>query len=230
MRKIKLAAAGGRWQFLLTATCCCLLIFAGYSSQAQEWNLKQDEDGIKVYTRLATGSEYEDVHCTLKIKVRLSSFIAMLKDIEGYTEWAFNCTEANLIKTINDTVQIFYTHTYLPWPASDRDFILRMTLKQDPNTLVVKTNSYCVPGFVKEKEGIVRVTNLKNNWKITPKPGGFLEVDYFASLGPGGDVPAWLINATITYGPMQSMQKVRNLLEGGKYKNAVFWFVKELGE
>lgn len=207
-----------------------LFLLVAFPSFSQEWNLKKDEDGIKIYTRLAPGSEYEDVRCTLKIKARLSSFTAMLKDVQGYTEWAFNCLEAKLLETINDTVQIFYTHTYLPWPASDRDFILRMSIKQDPKTLAVKTKSYCVKGYVEEKEGLVRVLNLENAWKLTPKLGGFLEVDYFASLGPGGDVPAWLINSTVTYGPLQTMQKVRKLLEGGKYKNVVFWFIKELGE
>ena len=207
-----------------------LILFVSLPAFSQEWNLKKEEDGIKIFTRFIPGTEFEEVRCTVSIKTRLSSFVAMLKDIEGYTEWAFNCVETKLLETINDTVLIYYTHTSLPWPANDRDLILRLSLYQDPLTFEVKTNAYSVPGFVKEKEGIVRITNAKTAWNLSPRPGGFVEVDYFASFGAGGSIPAWLINSTITYGPLQSMQKIKKLLEDGKYKNAVFWFVKELRE
>jgi len=194
---------------------------------SQDWELKKEEDGIKVYTRLPEGSELEEVRATVRIKTSLSAFTALLKDVPGYTAWAYNCVEAKLIEAINDTAQIYYTHTSIPWPASDRDLVMRSSLKQDPQTLVIKTQTRCVPALVEEKEGIVRVQNGKTAWTLTPVPGGFVDVDYFVSLDPGGSVPAWMVNSTIATGPLHALQQVKILLEGGKYKNEKFWFVKE---
>lgn len=194
---------------------------------AQEWKLKKEEDGIKVYTRLVAGSKIEEVRCTAEVKARLSAFTAMLKDVKGYPEWAYNCVESKLIEIISDTSQIYYSRTDLPWPASDRDLVFRSSLKQDPKTLIIKTRSYSVHEKAEEKDGVVRVKKGNTSWTLTPKPGGIIQVDYFVSVDPGGSVPAWLANSTITYGPLNTLQRVKKLLEGGKYSNAEFWFVKE---
>jgi len=204
--------------------------FVPASSFSQTWELKNNEDGIKIFTRLVPGNDIEDVRCSFNIRTNLSSFVALLKDIKGYPEWAFNCLETKLLEAINDSVLIYYQNTYLPWPVNDRDFVLRQSIKQDPITQIVKTSVSCIPGYVKVKEDVVRLTSGNTSWNLTPKPGGFISVDYIASVGQGGSLPAWLVNSTIEYGPLQSMQKIRKLLEGGKYKNAQFWFIKELLE
>lgn len=196
---------------------------------AQEWTLKKNEDGIKVYTRLPEGSKLEEVRATVRVKASLSAFAALLKDVDGYIEWAYNCVESKIVKAVCDTAQCYYTHTDLPWPASDRDLIFRSSLKQDSATLIIKTNSVCVPDMLKQNDGIVRIRTGRTSWTLTPLSGGFVDVDYFASIDPGGSVPTWLVNSTIDMGPFNTLQKVRELLEGGKYKNATFWFVKELG-
>jgi hypothetical protein len=207
-----------------------LLILLSFPAQAQEWTLKKNEDGIKVYTRLPEGSSLDEVRATVRVKTTLSAFTALLKDVPGYKDWAYNCVEAKIIKVVCDTAQCYYTQTDLPWPVSNRDLIFRSSLKQDSITLIIKTNSVCVPDMLEENEGIVRIRSGSTSWTLTPLSRGFVDVDYFASIDPGGTVPAWLINSTIDMGPYNTLKNVRKLLEGGKYKNATFWFVKELGK
>lgn len=204
-----------------------LFMLVSLTSFAQEWKLEKDEDGIKVYTRLPKGAKLEELRATVRIKTSLSAFTALLKDVPGYTEWAYNCVESRLVKAISDTVQCYYTHTNLPWPATDRDLIFRSSLKQDPVSCVIKTYSYSVPTMMEEKDKIVRIKEGHTSWTLTPVKEGVVDVEYVASLDPGGSLPAWLVNSTITYGPVNTMQRVRNLLENGKYKDARFWFVKE---
>ncbi len=205
-----------------------LIFFATMPAFSQDWELKKEEDGIKIYTRLPEGSKLEEVRSTVRVKTSLSAFTALLKDVPGYTAWAYNCVEAKLIEAINDTAQIYYSHTSLPWPASDRDLVMRSSLKQDPQTLIIKTNTRCVPEMAEEKEGIVRVKTGKTSWTLTPIRGGFVDVDYFVSLDPGGNIPAWMVNYTIATGPLHALQTAKMLLENGKYKDSKFWFVKEM--
>lgn len=206
------------------------ILFLSLSAFAQEWTLKKNEDGIKVYTRLPEGSSLDEVRATVRVKTTLSAFTALLKDVDGYKAWAYNCVESKVIKMVCDTAQCYYTQTDLPWPVSNRDLIFRSSLKQDSTTLVIKTNSVCVPDMLAENEGIVRIRGGRSAWTLTPVAGGYVDVDYFASIDPGGTIPAWLINSTIDTGPYNTLKNVRELLEGGKYKNTTFWFVKELGE
>lgn len=226
MKKKKLAVGSSSRQSWVT-TCCCLLLLS-FPAFSQEWKLSKEEDGIKVYTRLPEGAKFDEVRATVRVKTSLSSFTALLKDVPGYTEWAYNCVESKMLIAICDTAQCYYTHTGLPWPASDRDQIFRSSLKQDAQTKVVKTNSVCVPDMLKDNDGIVRIREGRTSWTLTPVAGGFVDVDYYANIDPGGSVPAWLVNSTIDMGPYNTLRKVRELLEGGKYKNAEFWFVKEL--
>lgn len=204
-----------------------ILLFS-FLSFAQEWKLKKEEDGIKIYTRLPVGSDIEEVRSTVRIKSSLTAFATLLKDVDGYVEWAYNCVEAKLIEAINDTAQIYYSHTDLLWPVSDRDLVFLFSLKQDPQTLVIKTNSYSVTEKVPLKEGIVRVRKGRTSWTITPKPGGYVEVDYYVSIDPAGSIPAWLVNSTITTGPLNTLQKVRQLLESGRYAASTFDLIREL--
>ncbi len=206
------------------------ILFLSLSAFAQEWTLKKNEDGIKVYTRLPEGSSLDEVRATVCVKTTLSAFTALLKDVDGYKAWAYNCVESKVIKMVCDTAQCYYTQTDLPWPVSNRDLIFRSSLKQDSTTLVIKTNSVCVPDMLAENEGIVRIRGGRSAWTLTPIAGGYVDVDYFASIDPGGTIPAWLINSTIDTGPYNTLKNVRKLLEGGKYKSTTFWFVKELGE
>jgi hypothetical protein len=207
-----------------------LLILCSFPAYAQEWTLKKNEEGIKVYTRLPEGSKLEEVRATVRVKTSLSAFTALLKDVPGYTDWAYNCVESKMVLAICDTAQCYYSHTSLPWPASDRDLIFRSSLKQDEETKIIRTNSVCVPDMLDENEGIVRIREGITAWTLTPVAGGFVDVNYYVNINPGGSVPAWLVNSTIDMGPFNALQKVRELLEGGKYKNATFWFIKELGE
>jgi len=204
----------------------CFLFFS-FSVFSQEWKLKKEEGGIKVYSRLPENSKLEEVRATVTVKTSLSSFTALLKDVDGYKDWAYNCVESKLVKAENDTAQCYYSHTHLPWPASDRDLVFRSSLKQDTITCVIKTNSYCVPWMLKENDGIVRVKQGRTSWTLTPKPGGLVDVVYFISIDPGGSIPAWIVNYTIAFGPIYTLQKVQEILEGGKYKNTDFWFIKE---
>lgn len=205
-----------------------LFMLLSLTSFAQEWKLAKEEDGIKVYTRLPEASKLEELRATVRIKTSLSAFTALLKDVPGYKEWAYNCVESELVKVICDTVQCYYTHSDLPWPVSDRDLVFRSSLKQDPLTCVIKTNSYSVHDMMEEKDKIVRIKEGRTSWMATPQKGGVVDVEYFATIDPGGSIPAWLVNSTITYGPIYTLQRVRKLLEEGKYKDAEFSFIKEL--
>jgi hypothetical protein len=205
-----------------------LLILFSLPAFSQEWTLKKNEDGIKVYSRLPEGEKLEEVRATVRVKTSLSAFTALLKDVPGYKAWAYNCVESKVLKVVCDTAQCYYTQTDLPWPVSNRDLIFRSSLKQDSATLVIRTNSVCMPEMLDETEDVVRIKEGRTAWTLTPVAGGYVDVDYYACIDPGGTVPAWLINSTIDMGPYNTLQKVREMLEGGLHKNATFWFVKEL--
>src|SRR5690606_21545152 len=85
-------------------------------------------------------------------------------DIRSLQKWNFKTRKSELIRKVSDTSWIFYMNHHLGWPVQDRDHVSRVTLIKKGNeqtiTIVPANN------VLKEKEGIVRLTNFKGFWYL----------------------------------------------------------------
>jgi hypothetical protein len=99
------------------------------------WQLKKDQDGIKVYTKSAENSHYDELKVETTLTATLSSLAALILDIDNYQNWSFNTEKAYVLKKVGPGDLYFYTLIHSPWPASDRDlpFIYRSARTRVPN-------------------------------------------------------------------------------------------------
>ena len=56
---------------------------------------------------------------------RSSRCSAVIADVPRQTEWMYDCDESRLIRADGPDVVLLYNRTSAPWPASDRDVVLR---------------------------------------------------------------------------------------------------------
>lgn len=62
-------------------------LFISFISAAQEWELKDEQDGIKVYTRSVPNSDIKAVKVEATVEATLSQLAAVILDIPASGEW-----------------------------------------------------------------------------------------------------------------------------------------------
>lgn len=195
------------------------------SDRSKGWNLRKNENGIAVYTRYASNSDIKEIWVVDTVKTTLSAVVAVLLDTKNYSNWVYRCRICKTLKIINDKEQYDYELTSVPWPFEDRDVITDSKISQDSVTKVVTVNSKGAPDYIPDSTGVVRIKNFHSIYTLTKLTDGRIKVDYALYGDPGGNIPAWLINANIVVGPYNSTLEMNKQL--AKYQSANYSFIIE---
>jgi hypothetical protein len=206
-------------------SCFLLLTVLSFAAGKEDWELKKDENGIKVYTRLSEGSNLKEVRVVNEVHSSLSAIVALLLDTKNYPSWIYACSEAQTLKLVNDKEQYQYTVTDVPWPVSDRDVVSYFKIEQNAPTGIVTMTNSGMADYIPEKSGRVRVQHFQSKYTLTPAEDGIVKVEFELYLDPGGSVPAWLINANIVTAPYNTTVSMSKQLPN--YQTASYSFIKE---
>lgn len=201
-----------------------LICLAGRVCAQQKWQLKKDDDGIKVYTANTENSNFKSIKVECLVKATATQLIAFLLDVTRQHEWVYGTKSTTLLKTIRPNELVFYSEVSVPWPCTNRDYISQLTINQVSPQLVT-IDAHAEPNFLPVKPGLVRVQKSVAHWEITPTPLGSLIV-YTLQFDPGGSVPAWLTNLFVTKGPYETFQRLRAEVAKPAYQNAHVDFIK----
>ncbi|KGO90341.1 START domain-containing protein [Flavobacterium suncheonense] len=170
-----------------------------------------DKEGIKIYLTKLDTTPFKEYRAIMTVKANIDTVAKQILDIRSLQKWNFKTRKSELIRKVSDTSWIFYMNHHLGWPVQDRDHVSRVTLIKKGNeqtiTIVPANN------VLKEKEGIVRLTNFKGFWylkKITEDQTLVVQQIYG---NPGGSIPAFMVNMVVTKGPFESFKELRRRVE-----------------
>lgn len=104
---------------LLFSAFLPLLAFCLQAQNTEDWKLKSDKNGVKVYYR-STGDVHE-IKLRYRMKARMSNLMHVLNEVETYPVWGYKVAESHLVKKVSDNEMYYYTLIDFPWPLSDRD-------------------------------------------------------------------------------------------------------------
>lgn len=208
--------------YIITLVLTVMLFFTGFSAvQAQNnWALSTEHDGIKVYTRPGANSKLKAIKVMSDIQAGSSQLLAAVLDIKTCSEWVYHSKQNVMIKQVSPLELFYYSEIEVPWPAENRDFVVHIEAEQDPKTKVITVTSPCIPGYIDEKEHIVRIRHSVGNWTITPLGKNLVRAEYVLEVDPGGSIPAWLINLFATKGPLETFRKLKTHVQNDEYKRA----------
>jgi hypothetical protein len=216
-----------RLKFLLLLTLCAIGHTRAQEDRRQEsWELKKDENGIRVYSRIGDSSRCDDLRVETTLPGKPSSLAALILDVGNYPNWSFNNEKAFVLKKIGPAELYFYSLIHSPWPASDRDLAIHLHIRQDTATGKLYITAEENANYIPEKTGIVRVPLSVERWTVTPSPGDKLKISYELRLDPGAAAPAWLINLFSAKGPYETFLHIREQLQKPRYRDAALPFIK----
>ena len=191
------------------------------------WKLHSDKDGIQIYTKTVSNSAFKALKTVCTVETSLSRLAAVLLDVKNTKDWVYATKVCSLIKQVNPAELYYYSEVSLPWPASNRDFIIHIAVSQDPATKVLTVIAENKPAYIPGKKNIVRIQQSGAHWLITPQANGMVKVEYTMQVDPGGLLPAWLVNMFVSKGPYQTFVKLREQVKKPIYNNIHLGFIKD---
>lgn len=203
----------------------CSLSITIYSQT--NWVLSNEKDGLKVYYKDGSDSKVKELKFTFTVNSTLSAIVSLLDDVSSYPKWVYKMDESKVLDRISEKEMYYYNVMDFPWPLSDRDMISHTRIYQDKETKIVTSHSLGAPSHITEIEDIVRIKTLEIKYIIKPNFDGTITIDYYLKSDPAGNLPAWLINLALEYGPTETIKSFRNLLKQEPYKSAQLDYILE---
>jgi hypothetical protein len=184
-----------------------------FDPSAVDWTLKDQRDGITVYTRRSEISSFNDIRVEMDLPGTIAQLTSILLDVEKYPQWAYCTKSAVLVKRTGNNDLIYYSEIRAPWPLSNRDFYAEMTFSWDSARHSLCLVSKGLKDFQPEKSGLVRVPRSKAVWNISTKSDKVIHLQYTLEIDPGGGLPAWIVNMFATRGPMETFTNLRKKMQ-----------------
>jgi DNA repair exonuclease SbcCD nuclease subunit len=179
---------------------------------AKDWHLVKQKNGIEVFT--APGGH--DGLKQIKVMAEMSGSLQRVKEIFSniplQESWVFATRKSYLVKKPDENSMLYYNETGLPWPASNRDVVIRMVIEKDASHKSVQIRQEAEPGTLPVHKGLVRVQHLFGLWDFTENGNNKLKAVYFLDVDPGGSLPAWIVNLFMAKGPYETFVKLQQLL------------------
>lgn len=173
----------------------------------KDWKLVKDTDGIQVYTRMAENSKFKEIRIQALFKANIDTLFNKLNNPDTYTDWVYKCTQGKILEKKNDQEFHYYTVSNLPFPAKNRDMVVKCKQWVDEDGTKY-SHSVAAPDFIPTNNNLVRIPHFVSNWKIIPLANGMIQVDYTALADPGGKIPIWMVNLAVSAGPFKTMKKL----------------------
>lgn len=180
---------------------------------AEGWILAKDKNGIKIFTRHIEGSEIKEFQATVKIKTNMNSALALYQDPSKCADWVPDCMKSEILEKVSDSKFFSYTQIHNPWPFQNRDYALEHDVIKNSATGETLIEFKDVKERVSENKCCVRMNMVKGFWKFTQTQDGYLDVTYRYHFHPGGKIPVSAINAALPDLPMETLTKMRKILE-----------------
>jgi ribosome-associated toxin RatA of RatAB toxin-antitoxin module len=210
---------------LLLIFVCFFFCHAANSQDG--WTLKKDNNGIKVFSRKATGLRVNELKVETILEGSLSQLAAVLTDVKNHENWVYKTIKSEVLKETGAANIYYYSEIDAPWPFNNRDLVVQMTIQQNAQTRVMTILVDNVNDYVELKKNLVRISFLHVTWTVTPLNNNQVKVEYQIQINPGDGVPAWLINLFATSGPYETFSNLKEKIKLPQYQQVSFPFLTD---
>ena len=200
-------------------TCSLISALLFLSTACFAWDLEQDDDGIKVFTKEIEGSDFKAFKGEMDTQAQLDEVLSVIRDVESMDEWLHECVDSQIMETTEEGEIIVYQETSAPWPVSNRNFVLKMKVDRAEDASNAKVSFTALVEPEVPNDECVRVTELNGSWTLTQTNEESLNVVYQTSADPAGDIPSWLANAFVVDQPYNTLKNLRERVQKNRQKS-----------
>jgi hypothetical protein len=208
----------------LGVVCIIIVCFTGTWAHGAEWKKIGESDGITGYTRATPRSKVEQMKGVGIIDAPVPVVEALIRDVPAATEFMYKCKESSFVNTTEhksskDAVY-FYNVTSMPYPVSSRDVVARSDYSIDKATGAVYVHTEGIKSDYNVDGQKVRMPLLVSDFILVPRGPDKTEVSFITLADPGGNLPAFVVNAVTKNLSIQTITGMREMVKKDKYRKA----------
>ena len=183
---------------------------------AQSWDFIKEKEGIKIYTRMEEGKSLKSYKGVTDIKAPAEKIFSLLENVNNTDWWDKNLNQIKVLLYEKNKRAQYYLVYDLPWPVTDRDLCVSVTVSIDPVTGVSRITAVPLPGGVPEHEDMIRIREYRQTWTVTPAGKDQAHVELEGYVDPAGNIPDWLSNMLIVDSPFKVISGVKKRMENNQ--------------
>jgi hypothetical protein len=167
------------------------------SAQGEKWELVGTKDDIVSYRREVEGSPVIAIRGEAVVDASIVRVASVLLDTARLPQWMDRLAEARRIRTENARHYVEYDRATVPFPLSNRDFVVETRVEVDAakKQLLLKAHSVVDPSA--PVTGLVRGEVLASTFTLTALDHGQrTRVVAEVHTDPKGSIPKWMVNLT----------------------------------
>ncbi len=176
------------------------------------WELEKSTEDIKVYTRYILGWSIKEYKAVLNVNAPIKTVEAVLRRSQDQKKWSKNTLMVKEIDRVSTNEFYTYSQSDSPWPASDRDNVVRIIYRYPHSDTIIIDIQACPDKYPKDPN-FVRVSRMKGQWMLIRKGSNQTQIIQKAVVDPGGAAPNWLINSFLVNGPLRNLTNLKQYIE-----------------
>ena len=159
------------------------------------WEVLSNDDGIEVARKTMPNSSLFAFRGKAVLNVHVAILAETLINDAIGPEWVDLMYLSKMLKQEGRHSKIIRQGYDLPWPISDRDYVMRQVADFNADTKVVtlKFESIQYAGMPVQ-DCCVRANAYRTYWRLEALPGGKTKAEVEVFTDPMGLLPSWLIN------------------------------------
>ncbi|MFN2361712.1 MAG: START domain-containing protein [Marinobacter sp.] len=203
---------------LLMATIVSTLALAELPDEdAEGWSLRKETDNIRVFTIDQPDSSFQAFKAEAVLDVPIENLMAVMANPQSCVEWVHNCSESYAFGDGDFHYRYAYSVNDMPWPVTDRDYVIRILTRGDRNgEIVMDLNA--IPEQREDESDYVRVDKSDTLYRLIPE-GDQTRMIWVQHTEPNGSIPGWLVNTLLVDIPVRSMEQLERVARRDRYQN-----------
>jgi len=181
----------GVWKFWLIGAALFQAGLVQAQALSEGWQVLGKEQGVLISTRHPAGQQHPVFRGQATIKGSILHVLAVVLDTKNSRRWVRGNDGIEIIRNVDERVQLVHMVTDLPWPIRDRDMIMKRSVTVLQPATEFRIRYLCAPKERKERSGHLRITTCDSHFTIKAVDANKTYVDYQVMLDPGGGLPDW---------------------------------------
>ena len=180
---------------LLVLISCLMLSPSALGGGGAGWEAMDTRAGVVVERKTMPGSALFAFRGEGEFEAPIGLLVKVLKEPSIATEWVDMMTEHTVIRKTGENKKLIYESYGLPWPISDRDYVMVETCGYDDDKKIFTIDYESVEDAAKPgRSDHVRAMAFRTFWRLEKIDAGHTKVEVEVFTDPKGILPAWAIN------------------------------------